>query len=414
MSQTELKNAEASGSNKRWSVLILCALAYLYDSLDLQILAICLPVIIPELNLDPASGGLLASATMVGTAIGGVFFGWVADNYGRKLAVTLGLIEFGVFTVGIYWADSWGQLMALRFLAGIGIGGLWGPLVALIAEHWIPKFRTRANAFVLSTFALGGILAALMGRFILGVIDWRWIFVLTGTSIIAGVIFYALIPETKKLPAKSKGSGPVEKVKLSECFSDGMAKTTILATCVAACQMAGYWGALTWVPSYLVQERGLSLQIMANFSIFMFVGAFAGYFIYAALADKIGRRKALMVAFLCDAIFVPSYVILPSADWLFWLGPIMGMSFGGVFGLLGSYFSSLFPDRTRATGSGFAFNIGRGFGAVVAPFTVGVIAKTQGLGVGIGTLTIIFVFGIIALAFMPNSYAELKKIKEVE
>lgn len=407
MSQTESKAssavgipAGASGTDKRWPVLILCAIAYLYDSLDLQILAIVMPVVIKDLGIDIANAGLLASATMIGTAVGGIIFGWVADNYGRKKAASIGLIEFGIFTVMVYWATSWEHLMILRFLAGIGLGGLWGPLVTLISEHWIPKFRTRANGFVLSTFALGGILAAVMGRTMLGVVNWRWIFVLTGSAIIAGIIFWLMLPETKMQPKTT-----VEKVKLSECFQDGMAKTTILCCVIAACQMAGYWGACSWIPTYLVNERGLSIEIMSNFSMFMFVGAFVGYYFYAYLAEKIGRRKALMIAFLADAILVPSYVILPSADWVFWLGPVMGLSFGGVFGLFGSYFSGLFPDRIRASGSGFAFNIGRGFGAVAAPFTIGVLAKSQGLGFGIGTLSVVFLLGVVTLFFMPDTYA---------
>ncbi len=394
-------NSESSGSDKRWSVLMLCALAYLYDSLDLQILAISMPVIMKEMDIALANAGLLSSATMVGTAIGGILFGWVADNYGRKKAAAIGLIEFGVFTVAVYWATSWEHLMILRFLAGIGLGGLWGPLVTLIAEHWAPRFRTRANGFVLSTFALGGIMAGLMGRFMLGVVNWRLIFVLTGSAIIVGIIFYLFIPEVKKAPVKA--TEVKEKVGLSECFKGRMLKVTVLASVVSMCQMAGYWGALSWIPTYLVQDRGLSLATMANFSMFMFLGAFAGYYIYAFLAEKVGHRKALMIAFLADAILVPSYIILPSADWIFWLGPIMGISFGGVFGLFGSYFSALFPDRIRATGSGFAFNIGRGIGAVFAPFTIGVLAKTHGLGFGIGILSVIFLLGVVSLFFMPES-----------
>lgn len=410
MGQTESKTSAnfeldtgASGTDKRWPVLIMCALAYLYDSLDLQILAIVMPVVIKDLAIDTASAGLLASATMVGTAVGGIIFGWLADNYGRKKAAAIGLIEFGIFTIAVYWATSWEHLMILRFVAGIGLGGLWGPLVTLISEHWAPRFRTRANGFVLSTFALGGILAAFMGRTMLGVVNWRWIFVLTGTAIIAGILFYLLLPETKQAP---KTNEPQAKVKLSECFHGNLAKITVLCCIAAACQMAGYWGACSWIPTYLVNERGLSIEIMSNFSMFMFVGAFAGYYIYAALAEKIGLRKALMIAFLADAILVPSYVILPSADWLFWLGPVMGLSFGGVFGLFGSYFSGLFPARVRASGSGFAFNIGRGFGAVVAPYTIGVLAKTQGLGFGIGTLSVIFLLGVVTLFFMPENYEQ--------
>lgn len=400
---TELK-LESSGSDKRWKVLFLCALAYLYDSLDLQILAISLPLIMQEIDMSLASAGLLASATMIGTGVGGIIFGWLADNFGRKQAAALGLIEFGIFTIAVIWATTWEHLIILRFLAGIGLGGLWGPLVALISEHWAPKFRTRANGFVLSTFALGGIMAGLMARFMLTVWDWRSIYVLTGSAVIVGVIFYIFIPNVKTAPLKA---GVVkEKVRLSECFKGGMFKITVLASIVAACQMAGFWGALSWIPTYLIKERGLSLTTMANFSMFLFLGAFAGYYIYAYVADKIGRRKALMIAFLADAILVPSYIFLPSAEWLFWLGPIMGISFGGVFGLFGSYFSALFPKRIRASGSGFAFNIGRGVGAVLAPVTIGVFAKTYGLGFGIASLSVIFLVGIVALYFMPETHTE--------
>nr|WP_242834040.1 MFS transporter [Desulfitobacterium hafniense] len=106
----------ASGTKHRWKVLIMTFVAYLYDSLDLQILAICLPVIIKSLNISLANAGLLASATMMGTLVGGILFGWIAENYGRKNAAVLGLAEFGIFTLAVIWVTSWDQLMILRFL----------------------------------------------------------------------------------------------------------------------------------------------------------------------------------------------------------------------------------------------------------------------------------------------------------
>lgn len=143
-----------SGTRHRWRVLNMTFLAYLYDSLDLQILAICMQVIVASLGLSLTDAGWLASATMVGTAIGGILFGRAAENWGRKNAAVLCLIEFGIFTAAVYWVTSWEQLMVLRFLQGIGRGGLWGPSVALVADH-----RARAAGFMLSTFAVGGILS---------------------------------------------------------------------------------------------------------------------------------------------------------------------------------------------------------------------------------------------------------------
>jgi MFS family permease len=357
-----------------------------------------MPVIIVSLKISLAQAGLLASATMIGTALGGILFGWLAENYGRKNAAVIALVEFGLFTLAVYWVSSWGQFMGLRFLQGIGVGGLWGPIVALIAEHWNVEHRARAAGFVLSTFALGGILAAVMGRLLLTRVVWRFIFVLTGTAVISGLLFWIFVPADDKKKIVKR-----ENIGLSELFKPGITKLTIGSTIAAACQMGGFWGVSAWIPTYLVRVRHLSIQYMSVFSIVIFTGAFIGYFFYAYIADKFGRRNALMLAFLADSIIVPLYVIIPNPVFLFWIGPVMGLSFGGVFGLFGAYFAELFPEKIRAMGGGFAFNVGRGFGAVVTPFTIGVMAKTYGLGFGIGACSIVFFAGVVTLYFMPET-----------
>ena len=392
-------NASPSGTEHRWKVLAMTFLAYLYDSLDLQILAICMPLIIGSLGISLTDAGLLASATMIGTAVGGLLFGWVAENIGRKNAAVICLVEFGAFTLAVYWVQSWEQLMVLRFLQGVGMGGLWGPIVALVAEHWTPRYRARAAGFMLSTFAIGGIVASLMGRYLLSSLGWRMMFALTGTAMIAGLLFWLIVPADKlTAPTSAK-----PRVNLSLLFKPGLAKLTIGATIAAACQMGGFWGVSAWIPTYLVKVRGLEVEYMSLFSVVIFSGAFVGYYVFALLADHIGRRKALMLAFLADTIIVPLYVIVPDPKLLFWLGPLMGLSFGGVFGLFGAYFAELFPQDIRAMGSGFAFNIGRGFGAVVTPVTIGAMAKTQGLGFGIGACSAVFFCGVVTLYFMPET-----------
>lgn len=109
-----------------------------------------------------------------------------------------------------------------------------------------------------------------------------------------------------------------------------------------------------------------------------------------------------MIAFTADAVIVPLYVFIPSPEVLFWLGPVMGLSFGGVFGLFGSFFTELFPEKIRALSGGFCFNMGR-LGAVIAPFTVGVIAAKYGLSIGIVLAAVIFALGVAVMAFLPET-----------
>lgn len=406
--QNRVTGNEVSGSDKRWTVLIWTFIAYLYDSLDLAILAICMPVIIKSMGLSLPDAGLLSSATMIGAALGSILFGWIADNYGRKKAAVWALIGFGFFTGVVYLVNSWGTFMVVRFITGLGIGGIWGPCAALVAEHWKAKYRARAESFMLSTFALGSLIAALMGATLLSRYDWRIIFVLGASAMIAGLLFQRFVPESRKVKA-AEGAQNKERVGLGTLFSKDLAKLTVLATLASACQMGGYWGVNAWIPTFLVKERGLSLTYMGMWSIVIFAGAFVGYQLYAYMADKIGRRKSLIIAFLADAVIVPLYVFIPNANFLFWLGPVMGLSFGGVFGLFGSFFTELFPEKVRALSGGFCFNMGR-LGAVIAPYTVGVLAKQHGLSFGIGIASVIFLLGAVIMLFLPETLEKAETV----
>lgn len=392
-----------SGTRQRWPVLIATFLAYFYDSFDLAILSIAMPVLIKVLNIDLASGGLLASATMIGAAAGSIILGIVAENRGRKFALVLSLAWFGIGTGLIYLVSSYGEWLALRCLTGIAIGGVWGPCVALVANHWTPKYRARASGFMLSTFAIASVAAALIGRFVLN-LDWRLLFAAGATAVIAAFFVLVMIPDdSASVKAKTKSAG--QGVGLGTIFSGPIAKYTILGTLLNVANMGGYWGAASWIPTYLTKVRGLSLTQMADFSMVMYVGMFCGYQGFAYLGDKVGRKKAMIASFCLDVVAIPLYLIIPDAQFLFWWGAVVGFGFGGVFGLMGSFYAELFPERVRALAGGFCFNVGR-LGAVAAPYTVGLIGQTYGLDVGLGIVPVIFASAIVVMLFLPETIKE--------
>ncbi|MEM3906360.1 MAG: MFS transporter [Nitrososphaerota archaeon] len=409
------------GTKHRWKVLISTSIAYLYDSYDLIILALSLPVLIKILNIPYGKAGLLHSVTMIGAAVGSYLLGMFAERYSRKWAIVISLIWFGVGTGCIYLINTYQQWMVLRFITGIGIGGIWGPAVAIISAHWAPKYRARAASFMLSTFALGAVIASIVARFVISQ-DWRVLFLIGSTSILAGLIAIVTLPEDRQVisgvkeekeilyagyTGKTYGIGKEEAIKekvgFGEIFKGGIGKFTLLGTLLNFAQMGGYWGAATWIPSFLVKERGLSMTTMANFSILMYMGMFLGYQVIAALGDKIGRKSAMRVSLLIEMIAVATYLFVPNAQFLFWWGIVVGFGFGGVFGIMGSYYAELFPERVRAVAGGFCFNVGR-LGAVIAPFTVGLIAQSSGLKTGLLSVPFIFAIALVVLMFLPETY----------
>lgn len=388
-------------SKNRWSVLFWNTIAYLYDSLALITLSICIPFIIKEMNISLSQSGLLSSATMIGGAFGAIIFGKMANRLGNKKAIVWALIVCGVFTVFVYFANTFESLLLLRFFTGIGIGGVWGPCVAMVSESWDAKNRSWAISFVLSSFAMGSILASFLGAHLLSQLNWRVFFMISGTSVIAGLLFYYFGPEDNT--ETKRGETKKTAIKLNDLFLNNVFKITIPATMIAFFYMGGFWGLNSWVPTFLVQERGFNINEMGIWNMMIYIGMLAGYPLCGLLSNYLGRKGTLLLCFFVSALSIPFYILCNNSDILFWLSPLMGFWFGGLAGLQGVYYSELFPQEIRALGGGFCFNMGRA-GAVIAPYVVGYLADIKGLTIGMGTVSLFFLLGCFMLLLLPETY----------
>ena len=147
---------------------------------------------------------------------------------------------------------------------------------------------------------------------------------------------------------------------------------------VSALTLAAYWGASTWLPTFLQKERGLETGTMARFLVLLNIGMFVGYNAFGYIADRVGKKKALILSLVCSGLLLPFYVQATDHLLLLWLGPVFAF-FMAFAGLMGSYFAELFPTQLRATGAGFCFNVGRGISAF-APLLLGSMSATFGFG----------------------------------
>ncbi len=390
-----------SGTPYRWRVLWATFFSYLVNSYDLIVLAIAMPVLLKVLRISLPEGGLLGSATMVGAIAGSIIFGLIAENRGRRFSLLLSLSWLGIGMGLVLPVSTWAQWMVLRFFTGLAIGGLWGPCSALVAEHWAPAFRARAASFVYSSFAIGAVLASLVGRLVLD-LDWRILFFAGTGSVLLVFAVARLVPPDRRQRAGAAGSPKGEGIGIGAIFERKLLKTTILATMVSLCNLAGYWGIAYWIPTFLVQERGLSLASMANFSLFMYAGMFVGFQLFGVMADKIGRRPSMMAAFLLVSLSVAVYIISRNSLFLFWWGGVVGVGTSGVAAVIGAYYAEIFPEHLRAYAGGFCWNTGR-IGAVLAPYTIGYIGKIHGLQTGLAITCLINLVGVVTLFFLPET-----------
>jgi MFS family permease len=256
--------------------------------------------------------------------------------------------------------------------------------------------------FVLSSWPIGVIVAAAVAGRVLPHYGWRILFAFGATALLAALYVLIFVPESqvwREQQARRLPGAP--RVSIAEIFGPGVARLTLLGTAAASCVLTGYWGANTWLPTYLQQERGLSAVQMTNFVIMLNVGMFAGYQLFGLLADRIGRRSALIVCFLGATVLLPLYAAAREPHLLFWLGPVVGLFFAYT-GPLGSYFPSLYPTRMRSLGAGFCFNVGRGV-AAFAPYVLGKLGSQIGLSASIALCALGFLGAALVMFVMPEA-----------
>jgi MFS family permease len=359
--------------------LIAGGLGWMLDAMDVMLYSLVLAYLIREFGMSTRTAGLLNSLTLVASAIGGFFFGVLADRIGRTRALMASILVYSISSAACGFSHSIPQLAVFRFLLGLGMGGEWSSGAALIAETWRAEHRGKALGLMQSAYAIGEAVAAIVVLLVFPNFGWRAVFFVGVLPALLVLWIYGGVPEPElwKNRVKEKESGAHRKLLQKDVFRNG-----ILATAMNACGMFGYWGLFTWIPGYLSLPvskggRGLSLAIGTTFYLVLSPGKWLGYASFGFFADAFGRRKPYFSYLLIAAILVPLYGVIRNPILLLLLGPLLAFFGTGFFSGYAAIASELFPGEIRAAAMGLSYNLGRGLSAA-APFAVGAIASRFG------------------------------------
>ena len=396
----------------QWHTLFAAQAGWMLDAMDVMLYAFALTTLKQQLNLSDAVAGSVASATLFTAAIGGIGFGMLADQIGRKRSLSLTLLIYslasaGTATVGLITPTVLGvtitpfaQLIFWRAALGFGMGGEWACGAALVAETWPSQLRGRAIAIMQSGWAIGYILAALLAAAVLP--NWRVLFLIGVLPALLIIWVRKHVPETlERMPG-------VERASPLEIFSPRFVSFTLRAGAVAVCVLIAYWGVFTWLPGFLASPvakggAGLSIVRSVGWIIPVQVGAFLGYLSFGVIADRLGRKPAFILYLLVTAIVTPIYgYVATNATLLMTLGPVLGFFGSGYFGIFGAMVSELFPQRIRATALGVIYNIGRAASAA-APWLVGALADKYGIGSALGVTSLFLLAGAALMLTLPET-----------
>jgi MFS family permease len=349
------------------------------DAMDVMLYSFVLAYLMTEFGMSKSTGGLLNSLTLMASAIGGLFFGVLADRLGRTRALMASILVYSISSAACGLSDSIPQLAAFRFLLGLGMGGEWSSGAALIAETWRPEHRGRALGLMQSTYAIGEALAAVIVLIVFPRFGWRAVFFAGVLPALLVLWIYRGVPEPELWRNRAKGK---KSSALRQLLQGHVLRNGLLATTMNAFSMFGYWGLFTWIPSFLSLPvskggRGLSLVVGTTFYLVLSPGKWLGYASFGFFADAFGRRKPYFTYLLVAAILVPLYAVIRNPILLLLLGPFVAFFGTGFFSGYAAIASELFPGEIRAAAMGLSYNLGRGLSAA-APFAVGAIASQFG------------------------------------
>lgn len=394
-----------------------CILLNALDGFDVLAISFASPGIAAEWSINRAELGVVLAMELIGMAIGSITLGGLADKFGRRPTILLCLV---LMTAGMYAASlvsSVDELLIIRFLTGLGIGGMLASTNAMVAEFSNAKRRNLAVILMAAGYPLGAIAGGSVATVLLQHFDWRAIFefgaAATGVFLI---IVWFLLPESIGYLSKKQPAGALEKINktlgkmghetiaalpvLQQAeggnsykllFTEKFRRLTLLLIVGYFTHIMTFYYILKWIPKIVV-DMGYNASLAGSVLVWANVGGATGALVLGLLASGARLRKSLIAVLVLSFVMICVFG-LGQTD-LKSLSTIAAMT--GFFtnaGVVGFYalIASSFPAEVRASGTGIVIGIGRG-GAALGPVIAGLL-----FGAGQGLLTVSIVMGVGAL-----------------
>ncbi|GGO79844.1 MFS transporter [Marinobacterium nitratireducens] len=380
-----------------WKVLFWCTLIIVFDGYDLVIYGVVLPLLMDQWELNPYVAGLLGSSALFGMMFGAMGFGMLSDKLGRKKTILMCVVLFSVTTVINGFATTPWQFGILRFIAGLGIGGVMPNVVSLMSEYSPKRSRSTLVALMFSGYAVGGMMSAGLGIWIVPNYGWEIMFYLAIVPMLLLPLMLKFLPESvaflmaqkreqearsilqkvapdRGIDAQDRLVVPVtteSKASVLELFRGGRAFSTAMFWVAFFCCLLMVYALGSWLPK-LMSMAGYALSSSLMFLMVLNIGAIIGAVGGGWLADRFSLRSVLVVFFILGSA---SLTMLGYENPMWLLYTLMGIAGATTIGsqiLLYAYVAQYYPTNIRSTGLGWASGIGRN-GAIVGPMLGGTL-----------------------------------------
>lgn len=399
------------------------------DAMDVGLISFVMAALAREWRLSPEQLSWIGSIGFIGMAIGASVGGLLADRIGRRQVFALTLVVYGLATGASALVGGLVALMALRLLVGLGLGAELPVASTLVSEFAPRHIRGRMVVALEAFWAVGWILAALLGYLLIPHIHAGWRYALAVglvPTFYAIVVRYALPESVRFLEARGRegeaeaavrtyelsagitSAPPTRRAEIVEhkresLFSARYRVRTLALWLVWFFVNFSYYGAFIWMPSLLATRFG-GLTKSFEFTLIITVAQLPGYAVAAWLIERWGRRPTL-ASFLLGSAGAAVAFGLAGSDWqVIVFGCALSFFNLGAWGALYAIGPEIYPTHIRATGSGAAAAFGR-IASILAPLSVPLLLR---LGAGMGQHgPMLLTFSVFAVAFVVAAMAAL-------
>ena len=379
-------------------VLFWCALIIIFDGYDLAVAGIALPSIMKQMGVQATQAGFMVSSALFGMMFGAIFLGTIADRIGRRWAIVICIALFSVFTAAAGMTSDPVMFSVTRFLAGLGIGGVMPNVVAQMTEYSPRKVRSTMVTLMFSGYAVGGMLAAVLGKGLIESHGWQSVFLAAAAPVVLIPFILKSLPEsmpfllkqgrhdelkaivarldpTFKPTAEDRFALPaVDKAAdapVSQLFQDGRGFSTAMFWIAFFMCLFMVYALSSWLTK-LMAGAGYSLGSALTFVLTLNFGAMIGAIGGGWLADRFNIKWVLFSMYVLAAVSITLLGVPMPTEALFFVVGLAGASTIGTQIVTYAYAGQFYPMAIRSTGIGFASGVGRS-GAILAPIVIGTL-----------------------------------------
>jgi MFS transporter, SHS family, lactate transporter len=355
----DLKSLEPSQRSAIWASY----LGWTLDAFDFFLLVFVKLAIGKEFGVSDEQVSELLFVTLAARPFGAFFFGWLADKFGRRPILMIVILAFSAFSFLSGLAGTFGQLMLIRALFGFAMGGEWGIGASLVMESIPARLRGPVSGLLQSGYPSGYFVASLIYYLLFEKIGWRGMFFV---GIAPALLVFIIRMHVKESPAHL---ALASKRRLSPLIE--IARNWKIALYLVVLMTAFNFfshGTQDQYPTFLQKQHGFDTHLTGTLTAIMNVGAMVGGISFGIWSERIGRRRAIIIASLLALPIIPLWAF-SSTPLLLGIGAfLIQVAVQGAWGIVPVHLNELSPPMARGLFPGFAYQLGNLIASRNAPF----------------------------------------------